>query len=217
MQQCEPPPCYDGVVIVVASPLDAATCALKLPTGVEIMWPIVGDWLLSNVALHTPNVERQLAADVPRADVFMHGRRMQSSHDLTSCLAGHHRPFDVQLLCTQGAIGAVVVSLQKELFPDIVAETSQETHRLMIQIDDEGVSIDKTLRLVRVVNCDLLTLRYLRIRLRFYFDNVGSTALVVLNTTEEVGAAAHRVAAPSTDPCRVFQAPTTTRSARPCV
>lgn len=112
--------------------------------------------LLSEIALHMPNLERQLRHDLIRSRVVVDGVGVHTP----SALRGRIDPSlhtDVGMLCTQACIGCIVVSLQRAVAPLIIAEcddTAPFSRHLFVHIttalDRANICISKHMRIVHV-------------------------------------------------------------------
>jgi hypothetical protein len=113
--------------------------------------------LLSDIALHMPNLQRQLAYDLIRSRVVVDGVGV----DTPAALHGRIRPAlrtDIGMLCTQACIGCVIVPLQRAVAPLIIAECDDRMpwrpRHLSVcvhtALDRAAILIKKHMRIVHV-------------------------------------------------------------------
>lgn len=136
---------------------------------------------LADLALYTPDVERQLACDIRRSRVHINDSPVATVAALHRQLADQCR-MDVSLMCTQASVGAVVVTMQQSMFPYIIAELDcsegaqrrlQKAMRVDVRTRSRGavqcacVDVHKALRVVDAGDRGVRTICTFAIHIQF--------------------------------------------------
>ena len=156
----------------------------------EIMFYIDPWTFLSDVALNVPDPLRQLSRDIHRCDVRINNSiRVKTVDDLLSRISPSYHD-DITLLCTQASIGSVVVNIQHNIFPCIIAELERGQPqysgvKINIETCPQGtvsrLDICKSLRIVRIneENGNVKNMALFSIDMTFFFAlNEGASVCI---------------------------------------